>query len=120
MVHSSATGDRLSMLRHRNFIAVHLGVGLLALSAFPVWLTIFGATSVVEALTFSWLLAPLAIAGYLSTTGRLGIAHLASAAAFTGLVVWMAAFSGGLHSMVLVWLALVPFEASLSGRRRTA
>ncbi len=118
MVHQSAADDRLSIMRHRYFIAAHLGVALLALSAFPVWLAIVGPTSIAEALTFSWLIAPLAIAGYLSKSGRLEIAHLASAAAFTGLIVWVAGLSGGPQSMVLVWLVLVPFEASLSGSRR--
>ena len=38
MVHVSAAGDRLSVLRHRSFMILHLGFGLLALCAFPVWL----------------------------------------------------------------------------------
>jgi cell cycle sensor histidine kinase DivJ len=118
MVHDSAADDRLSLLRHRYFIAAHLGVALLALSAFPVWLAFVGPTSAFEALTFAWIVAPLAIAGYLSKSGRLEVAHLASAVAFAGLIVWVAGLTGGVHSMILVWLALVPFEASLSGSRR--
>jgi len=114
----SVVGDRLSMLRHRNFIATHLGVGLLALSVLPIWLAVFGPTSVAEALTFSWFIAPLAIAGFLSRSGRLEIAHIASAAAFTVLIVWVAGRTGGVYSLALVWLPLVPFESSLSGSRR--
>ncbi len=76
MVHGSAAGDRLVRLRHRAFLAVHLGFGLLALCAFPAWLATFGAISFVEALTFAWLVAPLGVALYLSRTGNLAVAQL--------------------------------------------
>ena len=118
MVHKSAAGGSLSTLRHRDFIAAHLAAGLVVLSAIPIWLALSGPASIVVALTFSWLIAPLAIASYLSRTGRLEIAQIASAAAFVGLIVWLAAMSGGIRSSVLAWLVLVPFEASLSGSRR--
>ncbi len=118
MVHMSAVGDRLSMLRHRSFLMAHLGFGLLALCAFPVWLATAGPTSLAEALTFAWLVAPMAVALYLSHSGNLDAAHLLSAAVFTGLIVWTAGLTGGVHSLALVWLALVPVEASLSGARR--
>jgi two-component system, cell cycle sensor histidine kinase DivJ len=61
---------------------------------------------------------PLAIAFYLSRSGRLEIAHFLSAAVLTGLIVWLATLSGGHRSLVLVWLAVVPFDAALSGSRR--
>lgn len=118
MVSDSAVGDHLSMRRHRSFIAAHLGVGLVALSILPIWLAVFGPTSMAEAMTFSWFVAPLAIAGFLSRTGRLEIAHLASAAAFTGLIVWVAGQTGGVYSLALAWLPLVSFESSLSGSRK--
>jgi two-component system, cell cycle sensor histidine kinase DivJ len=118
IVQKAAAGDRLSTLRHRDFVATHLAAGLVVLSVIPIWLALFGPMSVAVAVTFSWLIAPLAIAFYLSRTGRLEIAHLASAAAFAGLIVWLAATSGGTHSLVLAWLVLLPLEASLSGSRR--
>ena len=120
MVHNSVAGDRLATLRHRYFIGAHLGIGFLALCAFPVWLVLVGPTSIAEALTFAWLAAPLAVAAYLSKSGELEAAHLVSAVIFTGLIVWVAGLTGGVHSLVLVWLPLVPFEASLSGSRRVA
>jgi two-component system, cell cycle sensor histidine kinase DivJ len=120
MIHCSVGGDRLATLRHRQFIAANLGVGFLALCVFPVWLALVGPTSVAEALTFAWLVAPLAIAVYLLKSGNLEAANLASAVVFTGLIVWVAALTGGVGSMALVWLPLVPFEASLSGSRRIA
>lgn len=118
MVHDSVADDHLSALRHRQFIAVHLCAGLLVLAAIPVWLAVIGPTSVLAALTFSWLLAPLAIAGYLSRSGRLGVAQLASSVAFAGLIVWVAGFSGGMKSPALAWLVLIPLVASFSGTER--
>jgi cell cycle sensor histidine kinase DivJ len=119
MVHSSAAhDDRLSRLRHRDFIATCLAAGLVVLSAIPIWLVLLGPTSAAMVLTFCWLIAPLAIACYLSRTGRLEIAHLASAAAVVALIVGLAATSGDIRSAVLAWLVLVPFAASLSGSRR--
>jgi len=118
VVHKSAAGGGLATLRHRDFIAAHLAAGLVLLSGIPIWLALSGPTSFVIALTFSWLIVPLAIAFYLSRTGRLEIAQIVSAAALVGLIVWLAAMSGGIRSSVLAWLVLVPFEASLSGSRR--
>ena len=120
MVHVSASGDRLSVLRHRSFLIVHLGFALVALCAFPVWLATVGTTSLTQALTFAWLVAPLAVALYLSRTGNLPAAHLFSAAIFSGLIVWIAAQSGGLGSAALLFVALIPFGASLSGSFRIA
>jgi cell cycle sensor histidine kinase DivJ len=120
MVHISAAGDRLSVLRHRSFLLVHLGFALLALCAFPIWLAVVGTTSMTQALTFAWLVAPLAIALYLSRTGNLGIAHLLSAAVFTGLIVWIAGQGGGLDSQALLFIALVPAGSALSGSLRVA
>lgn len=118
MVHKSVVGDQLATLRHRDFIATHLATGLVVLSAIPIWLAVFGPMSIAVALTFSWLIAPLAIALFISRTGQLEIAHIASAAVFAGLIVWLATMSGGIRSLLLAWLVLIPFEASLSGARR--
>ena len=118
MLHNSVVDDRMTAQRHRDFIAIHLGFGFLGLAAIPVLLTVLGSISAVQALTFSWPVFPLAIAGYLSTTGRLESAFFASAAALTLLIAWLAGLSGGLESPVLIWLALVPFAALLSARRR--
>jgi cell cycle sensor histidine kinase DivJ len=118
MVHSSSATDRLSRLRHRDLIATLLAAGLVVLAAIPTWLAFLGPMSVTVALTFSWLIAPMAIALYLSRTGRLGVAHLASAVAFAVLIVWLAVMTGGIRSSVLALLVLIPFEASLSGTRR--
>jgi cell cycle sensor histidine kinase DivJ len=118
LVHSSAADDSLIAARHRAFIAAHLAVGLGVLLLFPIWLALAGRPSFVSALAFAWLAAPLPIAAFLSRTGRYGEAHLLSALALAGLVVWGGALTGGLGSPALVLLAIVPAEAALSGSRR--
>ncbi|WP_084526829.1 PAS domain-containing sensor histidine kinase [Kaistia soli] len=118
LVHGSATGDTLVAGRHRAFIAAHLAAGLAALMAMPLWLAFAGLPSPAVAVAFLWLVTPLPIAAFLSRTGRYADAHLLSALSLTGLVGWIAAFTGGLASPALAWLAVVPAEAALSGSRR--
>ncbi|WEK52544.1 MAG: PAS domain-containing sensor histidine kinase [Candidatus Kaistia colombiensis] len=118
LVHSSVADEPLVAARHRAFIAAHLAVGLGVLLLFPIWLALSGRPSVTSAVAFAWLAAPLPIAAFLSRTGRYGEAHLLSAVALAGLVVWAGALTGGLGSPALVLLAIVPAEAALSGSRR--
>lgn len=118
LVHPAATVDPIEFVRHRAFIATRLMPGLLAFSALPLYLALQGVPGTLEAITFGWLLLPIAIAFYLSRTGRYETAHLFSAAALTGIVALVAALSGGTSSFVVIWFALVPAEAVLSGSRR--
>lgn len=118
LVHPSATVDPVVFTRHRAFIATRLLPGLLALSALPLYLAFQGVPGPLEAVTFGWLVLPIAIAFHLSRTGRYQTAHLFSAAALTGIVALVAALSGGVTSFVAIWFALVPAEAVLSGSRR--
>nr|WP_246429643.1 PAS domain-containing sensor histidine kinase [Prosthecomicrobium pneumaticum] len=107
--------------RHRAFLAVHLGIGLAALAALPLWLAA-GAPAAERAPAALLLLvaAPLAAAALLSTTGRLDRAQLASAATLALFTVWLARNTGGLASPALVWLVLLPIRAALVGSRRVA
>jgi len=61
---------------------------------------------------------PLAIAAYVSRTGRLLDGYLASSANLAGLAAFIALYTGGLGSFALAWLVAVPAEAALSGSRR--
>ncbi len=118
LVHPAATVDPVVFARHRAFIATRLMPGLIALSALPLYLAFQGVPGPLEAITFGWLVLPIAIAFYLSRTGRYDTAHLYSAASLTGIVALVAALSGGVTSFVVVWFALVPAEAVLSGSRK--
>ena len=118
LVHPSAQQDVLTAARHRAFIAPRLLGSVVALAAFPVYLLVRGAPSVIELLIFAWLIAPILSAYFLSRTGRYESAHVLSSLALTGLVTALAADTGGIASFAAVWLVVVPLEASLSASRR--
>lgn len=117
-VHHSVRSDALACERHRGFISAQLLSGLMTLCAFPLYLAIAGKPGIMETVAFIWLLTPIAIAAFLSRTGRLETAHLLSAANLTCLVVFVAAMTGGVSSFLIAWLIVVPVEASLSTSRR--
>ena len=118
LVHDSARGDALTLARHQSFIASRLLGGLLALCVFPIYLVVVGKPSLLGAAAFLWLLSPIAIAVFLSRTGRFATAHLISAANFAGLVTYCAWLTGGLGSGLIPWLVVVPLEAALATDRR--
>ncbi|MGI9386858.1 MAG: PAS domain-containing sensor histidine kinase, partial [Methyloligellaceae bacterium] len=118
LVHESARSDALTLARHQSFIASRLLGGLLVLCVFPLYLVVDGKPSLFGAVVFLWLLSPIAIAIFLSRTGRFATAHLVSSANFAGLVTWCAWLTGGLSSALLPWLVVVPLEAGLSTDRR--
>src|SRR5262245_52757884 len=118
LVHPSAQQDALAASRHRAFIAPRLLGSLIALAAFPAYLTVRGAPSMLEVLVFAWLLAPILIAYFLSRTGRYESAHMLSSFALTGLVTAVAIGTGGIASFAAIWLVVVPLEAALSASRR--
>ncbi|MEJ1157979.1 sensor histidine kinase [Prosthecomicrobium sp. N25] len=118
LVHASASGDPIELHRHRSFIAVNLVGGLLALAALPIHLVVVGPTGLAEAGSLLWLAAPAPIALAVSQTGRLQLGHLLLAVSIGALIAWVALFTGGTKSLALIWLAVLPVEAALSGSRR--
>jgi cell cycle sensor histidine kinase DivJ len=118
LVHDSARGDALTAARHQSFIASHLLGGLIALCVFPVYLVVSGRPSFAVAAAFLWLLSPIAIAIFLSRTGKFAAAHLASSANFAGLVTYCGWLTGGLSSWLIPWMVAVPLEAALATDRR--
>jgi cell cycle sensor histidine kinase DivJ len=118
LVHPSARHDPVTAERHVAFMAPRLFGSLLALGAFPVVLAVHGVPNAVEFLVLAWMIAPIAIACFLSRTGRYDSAHALSAFALTCIVTIVAASSGGMHSFAAIWLVLIPLEAAFSGSRR--
>jgi cell cycle sensor histidine kinase DivJ len=118
LVHPSAQQDALTASRHRAFIAPRLLGSLVALAAFPVYLTLRGVPSLLEILVFAWLVAPILIAYFLSRTGEYGSAHVLSSLSLTGLITVIAIGTGGIASFSAIWLVVVPLEAALSASRR--
>jgi cell cycle sensor histidine kinase DivJ len=118
LLHPSARYDALTRARHRAFMAPRLLGSLAAFAAFPVYLAMRGAPSALEVAAFAWLIAPILLSWFLSRTGRYDGAHVLSSLALAGLVMMVAATTGGIESFAAVWLVVVPLEASLSASRR--
>jgi two-component system, cell cycle sensor histidine kinase DivJ len=118
LVHPSAGEDPLTAERHVAFMAPRLYGSLLALGVFPVFLALYGAPSALEFFVLAWMICPIATACFLSRTGRYDAAQALSALALTGIVTTVAANSGGISSVAVIWLVLIPLEAALSGSRR--
>lgn len=120
LLHPSARYDALTRARHRAFMAPRLLGSLAAFAAFPVYLVLRGAPSAIEVAAFAWLIAPILVSWFLSRTGRYEGAHVLSSLALAGLIMAIAATTGGIESFAAIWLVVVPLEAALSASRRVA
>jgi cell cycle sensor histidine kinase DivJ len=118
LLHPSARYDALTRARHRAFMAPRLLGSLAALAAFPVYLATRGAPTALEVAAFAWLIVPILLSWFLSRTGRYEGAHILSSLAMAGLVMMVAATTGGIESFAAIWLVVVPLEAALSASRR--
>src|SRR6202166_916863 len=118
LLHPSARYDALTRARHRAFMAPRLLGSLAAFAAFPVYLAMRGAPTALEVAAFAWLIAPILLSWFLSRTGRYEGAHVLSSLALAGLVMTLAATTGGIESFAAIWLVVVPLEAALSASRR--
>jgi cell cycle sensor histidine kinase DivJ len=103
------TGDR------RRFMAVQAakaGIGLCFSAGFVILL---GRPHLAEAVAMAGLLAPGLFAALGLTKLPLVTLETAALANFAALVAYMAALTGGMHSPLVIWFALLPAEAALSG-----
>ncbi|WGD49691.1 ATP-binding protein [Bradyrhizobium sp. CB1650] len=120
LLHPSARSDALTRARHRAFMAPRLLGSLAAFAAFPVYLAMRGAPGAIEVAAFAWLIAPILLSWFLSRTGHYEGAHVLSSLALAGLIMAVAATTGGIESFAAIWLVAVPLEAALSASRRAA
>jgi two-component system, cell cycle sensor histidine kinase DivJ len=119
LVHPSAHNNELTAARHRAFMAPRLLGSFGALAALPVYFVIRGVPSAAEMLIVAWLLAPILSACLLSRTGNYASAQVLSSVSLIGVIVAVAAMSGGcVSSFAAIWLVVVPLEAALSASRR--
>lgn len=120
LVHDSVQDDPEERLKHERFIVARMSAGVVALACLPPYLVWRGVPSATEVVAIVCLVAPVVAAIILSRTGLFALAHAVSSAALAGLIVCIAATSGGVSSAATIWLAAVPLEALLSGSRRAA
>jgi len=118
LIHPSARVDAMLCARHRAFIVPRLLGGMAVFALFPVYIALIGAPGPLEVAIFGWLVTPIALAYFLSRTGRYEMACFLSAMFLTGIVATVSLRSGGILSFAVIWLVTVPIEASLSASRR--
>lgn len=118
LVHPSAAGDALESQRHVTFMASCFAAGGLASVVFPLALAFSNGVGIEVAIVLGWMLAQLPLALFLSQTGKLEQAYAGSTALFCLFLSVMCAVSGGLSSFALIWFAVIPVEAALSGSPR--
>jgi cell cycle sensor histidine kinase DivJ len=101
----------------RHFVRTQSAKGVIGLLLCLVYGALVGGPDIAEALVFVVVTAPLGLAA-------LGLSHLslkaleaASIAVNALLLSLLILFTGGLSSIFLVWLVLLPFEGALIGRR---
>jgi cell cycle sensor histidine kinase DivJ len=110
--------DADTIERHYRFLVRQLVLGVIGLSAFPIWLAVGAPGSFFASLTFLWLMAPLLVAAYVLRTGQLETGRQLATVTLTGLVVSISAMSGGLASPLLLMFAVIPIAAAADGPGR--
>jgi two-component system, cell cycle sensor histidine kinase DivJ len=118
LLHPCARHDALTRARHHALMAPRLAGSLAAFAAFPVYLAMRGAPSPIEVAVFAWLIASTLLFWFVSRTGRYEIGHVLSSLSLAGLVLAVAASTGGISSFAALWLIVLPLEAALSASRR--
>ena len=103
--------------RRASFAAAHILAGSVGVILWIAQWAFVGPVDAVTGVGLFWLMMPLLLWLYLEFDGDLAIAEAGSAFCLTGLVVYIAAFTGGLASPVLPWLLVAPIEAAVPGRR---
>ncbi len=119
LVHSTVVDDHVAADKHRGFIASHLISGFAAFGLIPLALAVDVTSAGFSATALSILGLEILVALYVSRTGELARGYLFSSAILTGLAVWVSLYTGGLSSFAVVWFAIAPIEAAMSGRRTT-
>jgi len=120
MISTQASGAPLKaspQKTRRQFAAVQLAKGGLGTLLWLAYAALVGPPHWADVVALAGFLSPCALA----VLGLLGVAlpslETASLALFAALVGYMVGLTGGMHSPLLVWFALVPAEAALAGGR---
>ncbi len=100
----------------RGFTLTHALGGLAGVAGAAIWLIFGEPRSALEWCVLIWLASPLALAGLALSAAPMKLLQAASALGGVALLTGLAALSGGVHSLFLPWLVLVPAEAALSRR----
>ena len=104
--------------RRASFAAAHILAGSVGLLLWLLHWAFIGPIDAVTGIGFFWLLLPWVIWILVDMFDvELSLAETGSAFCLSGLVIYVAVFTGGLASPVLPWLLVAPMEAAVPGRR---
>ncbi|HVV63832.1 MAG TPA: PAS domain-containing sensor histidine kinase [Rhizomicrobium sp.] len=103
--------------QRRQFVSIQMAKAGVGVALGLGYVALVGRPDAVEWVALAGLLAPAALAALAFT--RIGVEPLeqASLALLSALIGYLVAFTGGLTSPLVAWLALVPAEAALAGGR---
>ncbi|WP_162180414.1 PAS domain-containing sensor histidine kinase [Methylocapsa aurea] len=111
LVHPDALTRPIERARQESFILRRLASSLAAAAAAPLYLALHGAPTLLEALVFVWLIAPLGAIAFLSATGRLLAAEAISTFALIAAGLTAACGAGAADQTALAWLVLAPLDS---------
>ncbi|NVK33145.1 MAG: HAMP domain-containing histidine kinase [Rhodobacteraceae bacterium] len=118
LVHPCAADDPIEEQRHIVFMAGCFAAGGIACVVLPLALALLGEMSLDVAIVLGWMMAQLPLALFLSQTGKLEQAYIASTGLFALFLTAMCGVSGGVASFALIWFAVLPIEAAFAGSQR--
>src|SRR5436309_4179458 len=101
----------------RQFAAVQLAKAGLGTLLWLGYAALVGRPGIADVIALAGFLSPCVLALLAILGVRLAILESASLACFAALIGYMVGLTGGMHSPLLVWFALVPAEAALAGGR---
>lgn len=113
-----APAEPMMSARHYGFIRVHMLAAVASVLSLIGFTVLSGLPDYVVLTAMALLVLPFGIAIYLARSGNMARAQLLSSANLVFLAGYLSAFTGGISSFLLPWLAIVPIEAALSGSRR--
>jgi cell cycle sensor histidine kinase DivJ len=102
----------------RSFFITHALGGMAGLAAAIAWALLGSPHGLLEWAALAWLASPLGLAGLATRPLSLGALEAGSTLNTVLVLVALASLSGGLSSIFLFWLVLVPAEAALTRRAR--
>ncbi|NIJ48375.1 sensor histidine kinase [Rhizomicrobium electricum] len=101
----------------RQFMAVQAVKAVLGAALSGAYIALVGRPGALEMVAMAGLVAPLILTLLAAVKAPLALLEQASLFLFAALIGYLAALTGGVHSPLLVWFALVPAEAALAGGR---
>ncbi len=102
----------------RRFVAVQAVKALLGAGLAGTYVALVARPGLLEALAAIGLSAPAVLAALALAGVSLAVLETASLASLALLIAYLALLTGGMHSPLVIWFALVPGEAALAGGRR--